>query len=88
MVVGTPLQPATGVETAKGAIELGEAVKEALRDKLYTSGANEAQFYRSGVDFTDFNDTQTLHRRVMSFDVRWRPSTSGPGTRSAAISAE
>ena len=78
MLAGASQYPVGSVQihccavTAKAAIELGETVKEALRDKLYTSGQNQAQFQKAGVDFTDFNDEQTLHRRVMSFDVRWR----------------
>ncbi|RWO20659.1 hypothetical protein [Mesorhizobium sp.] len=58
--------------TAGSAIELGEAVKIALRDLLYTSGDVNASFRKSGVDFTDFADDLSTHRRVMSFDVRWR----------------
>ncbi|RUW47289.1 DUF3168 domain-containing protein [Mesorhizobium sp. M1A.F.Ca.ET.072.01.1.1] len=58
--------------TSGSANELGEAVKTALRDLLFTSGDVNASFQKSGVDFTDFADDLSTHRRVMSFDVRWR----------------
>lgn len=60
---------------AKDAMELGERVKEALRDKLYTSADSPpvyASFQKDATDFTDFADDQTTHRRVMTFNVRWR----------------
>lgn len=57
---------------AKDAIDLGEAVKVALRDLLYTSGSTKASFQKEGPDFTDFADDLSTHRRVMNFTVRWR----------------
>ena len=61
--------------TAKAAIELGEAVKVALRDHLYTEDSPpsvHASFQKDGPDFTDWSDNLSTHRRVMSFSVRWR----------------
>lgn len=66
---------ATGSTGASTAIELGERVKEALRDLLYTSADSppvKASFQKDPVDFTDFDDAITTQRRVMSFSVRWR----------------
>lgn len=62
---------------AKDAIELGEAVKIALRDLLYTDTVNSppaarASFRKEATDFTDFADDLSTHRRVMTFSVRWR----------------
>lgn len=57
------------------AIRLGEAVKNGLRDLLYTSGdtpPDRASFSKEAVDFTDYADDLSTHRRVMSFTVRWR----------------
>jgi hypothetical protein len=57
------------------AIRLGEAVKNGLRDLLYTSGdtpPDRASFSKESVDFTDYADDLSTHRRVMSFTVRWR----------------
>lgn len=62
-------------EDAKAAIELGEAVKLKLRENLTTYGGYNADFQKSGPDFTDFDDDHDTHRRLMAFDVRWR-STS------------
>lgn len=59
-------------QKAKDAIALGEAVKTALRDHLFTSGATKASFQKDGVDFTDYADDLSTHRRVMGFSVRWR----------------
>lgn len=61
--------------TAKAAIDLGEAVKTALRDRLYTADSPPsvyASFQKDGPDFTDYSDNLTTHRRVMVFTVRWR----------------
>lgn len=60
---------------ASEAIDLGEAVKTALRDRLYTSSDSPpvvASFQKDGVDFTDFADDLSTHRRVMAFTIRWR----------------
>jgi hypothetical protein len=57
---------------AKDANALGEAVKVALRDLLYTSGSLKASFQKDGPDFTDFADDLSTQRRVMGFSVRWR----------------
>lgn len=61
---------------AKDAIELGEKVKTVLRDHLYTDGNSpplyRASFQKEALDFTDYADNLTTHRRVMSFSVRWR----------------
>lgn len=62
-------------EKAKDAIELGEKVKTALRDHLYNNGnspPSNASFRKEALDFTDFADNVTTHRRVMSFTVLWR----------------
>lgn len=62
--------------TAKAAIELGEAVKTALRDHLYTDNDSpptyRASFQKQSLDFTDYADNLTTHRRVMGYEVRWR----------------
>ena len=61
------------VQTAAGdALDLGETVKIALRDLLFTSGSIKASFQKEPIDFTDFSDDASTHRRVMSFSVRWR----------------
>jgi hypothetical protein len=57
---------------ASAAIDLGEAVKIALRDLHYTASGADALFTKEPVDFTDFADDLSTHRRVMSFAVRWR----------------
>ena len=61
---------------ASEAIDIGEAVKVALRD-LHWAGTNspptdDAWFTKEPIDFTDFADDLSTHRRVMSFAVRWR----------------
>jgi hypothetical protein len=53
-------------------IDLGEAVKLALRDLLFTSGTVKASFTKEPIDFTDFSEDASTHRRVMSFSIRWR----------------
>lgn len=61
--------------SASVAIELGERVKEGLRDLLYTSSDSppvKASFQKEAVDFTDFADDLSTYRRVMAFSVRWR----------------
>jgi len=61
--------------TAPSAIELGEAVKTRLRDLLYSTSDSppiQASFLKDAVDFTDYSDDLTTHRRVMSFSLRWR----------------
>ena len=61
--------------TASEAIELGEKVKVALRDLLYTSSDSppvKASFQKEPIDFTDFSDDLSTHRRVMGFSLRWR----------------
>ena len=66
---------AAGPAGGSTAIELGERVKEALRDLLYTSSDSppvRASFQKEPVDFTDFADDLSTYRRVMSFTVRWR----------------
>ena len=61
--------------TGSAAIELGERVKEGLRDLLYTSSDSppvKASFQKEPVDFTDFSDDLSTHRRVMAYSLRWR----------------
>lgn len=59
--------------TATGAINLGEAVKNALRDTYFSdSPPVGASFQKGSADFTDFADDLSTHRRVMTFSVRWR----------------
>jgi hypothetical protein len=61
--------------TATDAIALGEAVKRALRDLLYTNSDSppvKASFVKDPLDFTDFADDLTTHRRVMGYSLRWR----------------
>lgn len=65
--------------TAKSAIELGQTVKTALRDKLFTLTDGSpavtvarADFAQEDLDFTDYDETQTSHRRILGFSVRWR----------------
>jgi hypothetical protein len=81
LLAGASQYPQTSVQIhciatkASAAIDLGEAVKNALRDLLYTSSdspAVKASFQKDGVDFTDFADDLSTHRRVMAFTVRWR----------------
>lgn len=78
---GAAQYPQTSVQihciglTASSAIELGERVKEALRDLLYTSSDSppvKASFQKEPIDFTDFSDDLSTHRRVMGFSLRWR----------------
>lgn len=79
MLSGSSQYPEASVQvhciaaTATAAISLGEKVKVALRD-LYFSDSPPigASFVKDAVDFTDFTDDLTTHRRVMSFSVRWR----------------
>jgi len=62
-------------ETATDALVLGEAVKVALRDLSFTLAgppSTHASFAKEAVDFTDYSDDLSTHRRVMSFSVRWR----------------
>ena len=66
------LTSGTVLTAAGDALDLGETVKIALRDLLYTSGSVKASFQKEDVDFTDFSDDASTHRRVMSFSVRWR----------------
>lgn len=66
---------AAGNTGASTSVELGERVKEALRDLLYTSSDSppvKASFQKDPIDFTDFADDLSTYRRVMSFTVRWR----------------
>lgn len=81
LLSGAAQYPQTSVQvhcialTAGAAIELGERVKEALRDLLYTSSDSppvRASFQKDAVDFIDFSDDLSTHRRVMGFTVRWR----------------
>jgi len=78
LLSGASQYPETAVQVhciatkAKDAIALGEAVKIALRDHLYSSGAIRASFMKDGPDFTDYADDLSTHRRVMAFTVRWR----------------
>ena len=80
-LAGASQYPETSVQihctalSASAAIELGERVKEALRDLLYTSTDSppvKASFQKDAVDFTDFADDLSTYRRVMAFSVRWR----------------
>jgi hypothetical protein len=60
---------------ASTAIELGERVKEALRDLLFTNADSpplKASFQKESVDFTDFAENLSTHRRVMTYSLRWR----------------
>jgi hypothetical protein len=81
LLAGASQYPETSVQVqciatkASEAIDLGEAVKNALRDRLYTSSDSPpvvASFQKDGVDFTDFADDLSTHRRVMAFSIRWR----------------
>lgn len=59
--------------TASDAIRLGEKVKVALRDLLFSdSPPVNASFVKDSLDFTDYSDDLTTHRRVMGYSVRWR----------------
>jgi hypothetical protein len=57
---------------ASDAIDLGETVKLALRDLLFTQGSIKASFTKEPIDFQDWSDDQSTARRVMSFAIRWR----------------
>lgn len=57
---------------ASAAIDLGETVKLALRDLLFTQGSIKASFTKEPIDFQDWADDQSTARRVMSFAIRWR----------------
>jgi hypothetical protein len=78
LLSGASQYPETSVQIhcialkAKDAIALGEAVKTALRDHLYSSGATRASFKKDGPDFTDYADDLSTHRRLMTYTVRWR----------------
>lgn len=80
-LAGASQYPETSVQihcialTASAAIELGERVKEALRDMLFTDADSppvRASFQKEAVDFTDHSDPISTYRRVMAFSVRWR----------------
>jgi hypothetical protein len=80
-LAGASQYPETSVQihcialTASAAIESGERVKEGLRDLLYTSSDSppvKASFQKEPIDFTDFSDDLSTHRRVMGFSLRWR----------------
>lgn len=55
-------------------IQLGEAVKAALRDvHLATYGSWTASFFKEGTDLTDSSeDRVSSFRRIMDYRVRWR----------------
>jgi hypothetical protein len=78
LLAGSSQYPESSVQihclAAKGsaALDLGETVKLALRDLLFTSGAIKASFTKEPIDFQDFADDQSTARRVMSFGIRWR----------------
>ncbi|RJT32799.1 DUF3168 domain-containing protein [Mesorhizobium waimense] len=78
LLAGASQYPETSVQIhciatkAGEATDLGEAVKVALRDLHYTTGGADALFSKEPLDFTDFADDLSTHRRVMSFAVRWR----------------
>jgi len=78
LLAGSSQYPQSTVQihclAAKGsaALDLGDTVKIALRDLLFTSGSVKASFAKEAVDFTDYADDQSSARRVMSFSVRWR----------------
>jgi hypothetical protein len=83
LLQGASVYPETTVQVhciaakASAAIDLGEAVRDHLRDLLYVSTDPQpvhASFAKDGVDFTDYADDLTTHRRVMSFTLRWRSS--------------
>lgn len=62
-------------ETASVAVELGERVKEALRDLLYTSSDSppfKASFQKEDIDFPSIPEDHSTYSRVMGFTVRWR----------------
>jgi hypothetical protein len=58
--------------SATGANNLGEAVKVYLRDLGFTFGDAAGSFMKSGPDFTDDDNEQTIFRRLITFDLRWR----------------
>jgi len=81
LLSGSSEYPVSGVvihcigRTAKEAIDLGEIVKGSFQNLLYTSSDSppvKASFQKDGVDFTDFADDLSTHRRVMAFSLRWR----------------
>jgi hypothetical protein len=81
LLQGASVYPQTVVQvhcvagSAKDAIELGEKVRDHLRDLAYVSAdvpPEHASFEKDAVDFTDFSDDLSTHRRVMSFNLRWR----------------
>lgn len=79
MLSGSSQYPEASVQvhclaaTATAAIQLGELVKVSLRDLYFAdSPPVGASFVKEAVDFTDYTDDLTTHRRVMSFSVRWR----------------
>lgn len=60
-------------ETSSGDVQdLGETVKNALRDLLFTSGSIKASFTKDPVDMSGFFEDASTHRRLMSFSIRWR----------------
>lgn len=58
--------------SSTSADSLGEVVKVYLRDLHFTFGGEEGSFSKAGPDFTDYDDLQTVHRRLITFDLRWR----------------
>jgi hypothetical protein len=78
LLAGSSQYPESSVQihclAAKGsaALDLGETVKLALRDLLFTSGAIKASFSKEPIDFQELADDQSTARRVMSFAIRWR----------------
>jgi hypothetical protein len=83
LLQGASVYPETSVQVhciaakASAAIDLGEAVRDHLRDLHYVSADAQpvhASFQKDSVDFTDYADDLTTHRRVMAFTLRWRSS--------------
>jgi hypothetical protein len=80
LLQGASVYPQTSVQVhciaakASAAVELGEDVKDHLRDLHFVAGTDHASFEKDSVDFTDYLDDLTTHRRVMTFNLRWRSS--------------
>ncbi|RVD16865.1 MAG: DUF3168 domain-containing protein [Mesorhizobium sp.] len=68
----TSLQFHCVAATAKAAIELGEVVKQEMRDLHYTAAGADALFTKEALDYTDFATDLSTHRRIMGFSNRWR----------------
>lgn len=58
--------------TATSVLNVGEAVKTALRDLRYTTGGKSGDFKKTGPDFTDWSEDGRSHRRLIGYEIRWR----------------